>query len=125
VKVRQATAVVLLLATVHGATAQPLEFYVATPRKASAELWDSAFHAALCFIDRTALYLNRRPMPVGSCQQGLIAELEHGTKVREILPPGECRDRQTPMKRVRVLTGAHQGKVGCLVEGVVATEPLD
>ena len=116
---------------------QATEYYVATPKSGGkhidATLWENGLSAQLCTIDSMDIALNKYPSTKidpktgkpPSCARGVVAQLQHGTKVREITPPGECSTRKKDeYRRVRVLTGEHQDKIGCLNQGTIASEPI-
>lgn len=112
------------------------EFYIATPmsegKRLPGKLYDNPLGPALCSMQQVDVLLKRgayvkidpntgRPEP---CSKGIIGELSNGTKVREITPPGPCSNEKNDYRRVRVLTGEQKDKVGCVYEGILASEPI-
>lgn len=113
------------------------EWYVATgmtnDKHSDATLYEDAYYPSMCVLERMDILFKRgghvkldpKTGVPESCLKARLATLPHGTKVREITPPGPCKtEKKGEYRRVRVLTGDDKDKVGCIYEGLLASEPL-
>jgi hypothetical protein len=91
---------------------------VVSPQSSESEvetLWKSAASRTACLDALTGDAAGPEP---AACAQGTVAKLARGTSVRTLASTEACGS----LKPVKVLSGKHTGKTGCLAPAAIKGE---